>query len=257
MNTFIRFIERRLPTAVYSWLVKQKKCLANWPFVGFVRFGKLRQLTPISRVFGLNRGQSIDRYYIERFLNTHALEIHGHVLEIADNKYTCKFGGSHVTKSDVLHVLENNPQATIVADLTHADNISTNTFDCIICTQTLQFIYDVRSAICTLNRILKPGGILLVTVPGISQISQYDMDRWGEYWRFTTLSAKYLFEEIFGKSNVSVQAYGNVLVASSFLYGLAAEELTLKELNYNDQDYEMLISIRAVKSARHSKIASV
>jgi len=36
-------------------------------------------------------------------------------------------------------------------------------------TQTLHLIYDVRSAIRTLHRVLKPGGVLLATFPGISQ----------------------------------------------------------------------------------------
>jgi hypothetical protein len=33
-----------------------------------IRWSNLRQTTPISRVFGLDRGQAIDRYYIEAFL---------------------------------------------------------------------------------------------------------------------------------------------------------------------------------------------
>ena len=50
-------------------------------------------------------------------------------------------------------------------------------FDCIIFTQTLHFIYDVRLAIQTLHRILKPGGVLLATFPGISQIIPRQMGR--------------------------------------------------------------------------------
>jgi SAM-dependent methyltransferase len=190
-----------------------------------VRFGDLRRLKPISRVFGFDRGLCIDRYYIENFLAKHAEDIRGHVLEIGDDTYTRRFGGDRVARSDVLHVQEGNPKATIVADLTCADSIPSDTFDCIIFTQTLQFIYDVRAAIRHLYRILKPGGVLLATFPGISQISRYDMDRWGDYWRFTTLSARRLFEEVFPPGNVTVRAYGNVLAAVAFLHGLSAEEL--------------------------------
>jgi ubiquinone/menaquinone biosynthesis C-methylase UbiE len=122
-----------------------------------------------------------------------------------------------------------------------------STFDCIIFTQTLQYIYNVRAAVGTLYRILKPHGILLATLPGITQISRYDMDRWGEYWRFTSLSARRLFEEWFPSTEVMVHAYGNVLVATAFLQGLAVEELRKEELDYLDPDYEVLVTVRAAK----------
>jgi SAM-dependent methyltransferase len=236
-----------LPAPARHWLRAEFQRLTVRPPVGSVRFGDLRRLKPISRVFGFDRGLCIDRYYIENFLAKHAEDIRGHVLEIGDDTYTRRFGGDRVARSDVLHVQEGNPKATIVADLTCADSIPSDTFDCIIFTQTLQFIYDVRAAIRHLHRILKPGGVLLATFPGISQISRYDMDRWGDYWRFTTLSARMLFEEVFPSGNVTVRAYGNVLAAVAFLHGLSAEELRREELDYHDPDYELIITLRALK----------
>jgi SAM-dependent methyltransferase len=216
------------------------------PPVGQVDFGSLRRVNPISSQFGYDRGRPVDRYYIEDFLARHADDIQGRVLEIGDASYTREFGGKRVTVSDVLHVDEGNPQATIVADLTSADHIPSDTFDCIIFTQTLHFIYDVRSAIQTLYRILKPEGVLLATFPGISQIAR---DRWGEqqYWAFTHLSARRLFEETFPVSNVELEMHGNVLTAISFLQGLAAEELREQELKRRSPGYEVLITVRAVK----------
>src|SRR5207249_6393424 len=135
-------------------------------------------------------------------------------------------GGDRVTQSDVLDVSKDNLRATIIAELTCAEHVPSDLFDCIICTQTLLLIYDVRAAIRTLCRVLKPGGVLLVTVPGVShKISRYEMDHGGDYWRFTSLSAKRLFTEVFRAENVTVQTYGNVLTAISFLHGLAVEEL--------------------------------
>lgn len=221
------------------------RLLARQP-VGRVKFGSLRRVTPIGVEFGGDRGVPIDRYYIENFLAHRAEDIQGRVLEIEDNVYTRKYGGSSVEISDVLHVTEGNPQATIVADLTHADDVPSDAFDCIILTQTLQLIYDVRSAIRTLHRILKPGGVLLATFPGISQIEHnYKWGNW--YWAFTTQSARRLFEETFPASNVEVDAHGNVLAAASFLYGVEVEELSQAELDYRDPDYEFLITLRAVK----------
>jgi len=110
----------------------------------------------------------------------------------------------------------------------------------------MHLIYDLKKAVATLYRILKPGGTLLVTVPGISQVVTSD---WGDnwYWAFTNQSAKLLFSESFNKSNVHVENHGNVLAAIAFLHGIAVEELTKKELEYNDDQYQVLIAVRAVK----------
>jgi len=237
--------------SVPPWVRQQWERYIQGTAIGWVRFGSLRRLTPIGEVFGVKRGQSvdlcIDRYYIEDFLAQYAADIRGRVLEIADNLYTRRFGGVRVQHSDVLHAVPGNPQATIVADLTCADHIATGTFDCAIVTQTFQYIYDVRAAIGTLYRILKPGGVLLATCPGITQTSHYDRANWGEYWRFTTLSLHKLLTEVFPESCVTVRGYGNVLVAISFLHGLLVQELRRQELEYHDPEYELLITARAVK----------
>jgi SAM-dependent methyltransferase len=210
-------------------------------------FERLRTVKPISSCWGDDRGRCIDRYYIEGFLAAHRADIHGRTLEIQDDEYTRKFG-TGVTRADILHVVEGNPKATIVANLVDAPEVSSNAFDCVICTQTLFLIYDVRAAIATIFRILKPGGIVLVTVPGIAhKISRHDMDRWGDYWRFTSKSIRQLFSEYFPRENVHITVYGNVLSAIAFLHGLATEELSKEELDYLDPDFEVSIGVRAIK----------
>lgn len=238
-----------LPLEARQWLRSQQlKYWSQWPPVGWLQFGSLRRKKPISRIFGLERGLPVDRYYIEKFLSANNKDIHGRVLEIGDDKYTNKFGPSRVTKSDVLHVVKGNPKATIVADLTRADNIPSDTFDCIIITQTLQMIYDLRAALSHLYRILKPNGIILATSHGITKIARREgRDPWGEYWHLTTQSARLLFEEKFPAENIRVCSYGNVLTAIAFLHGLATEELRIDELDYLDPEYEVLITVRAVK----------
>lgn len=238
-----------LPAPVRVWLGARLYGQEYSPPPGWVRLGSLRRVTPISRVWGCDRGRPIDRYYIERYLSDHAADIHGNVLEIGDSRYTHCYGGDRVTKSDVLHVKEGNPEATIVADLSHAPEIPSNTFDCIIITQTLHLIYDVRATIQTLYRILKPKGVALVTFPGISQISHLAEKGWANswYWSFTTNSAHRLFEEVFPAENVEVAAHGNVLSAIAFLHGLGAGELCRKELDHYDPDYQLLITVKSVK----------
>ena len=238
-----------LPVEVRRWLrAKQQRYRLQWTRVGTVDFGSLRRVTPISPVFGLDRGLSVDRYYIERFLSAQASDIRGRVLEMGDDFYARKFGGDRVTKSDVLHVVDGNPLATIVADLTCADNIPSDTFDCIIFTQTLEMIYDARAAIRHLYRILKTGGVLLATSGGIKKIGRHEgVDPWSEYWHFTSQAVGRLFHETFPAASVRVGVYGNVLAAVAFLHGLAAEELRTEELDHLDTDYELLITVRAVK----------
>jgi len=207
----------------------------------------LRRLLHIGGVFGFDQGLSIDRYYIEQFLSTHVMDVQGHVLGVGDDTYTRRFGDDRVTRSDVLHKVEGNPNATLVADLTEANHIPPDTFDCIILPQTLQYIYELPAAVRTLYRILKPGGVVLATFPGIAYISRYDLEHWGEYWRLTSLSAKRLFGEIFPPENVEVQAYGNMLTATAFLCGLPAEGFRQSELEYHHPDFQVLITVRAVK----------
>ncbi len=214
------------------------------------RLKYLRRLQKVGSASGFDQGLCIDRYYIERFLSKNALDIHGHVLEIGDDTYTRMFGGGRVTGSDVLHRTEDNPNVTIVADLTSADHIPEDTFDCIILTQTLQYIYDLPTVVRTLYRILKPRGVILATCPGIAFISRYDLEHWGEYWRLTSMSAERLFEEIFPPENVEVQAYGNLLTTVGFLCGLSADGFRKEELDFHHPDFQLLITVRAVKPGK-------
>jgi len=241
-----RFLRVLLPFPIYRrW--RAMRGLDALPRIGKVDFGDLRRLSPLCREFGYSRGLPVDRHYIEKFLSEHGEEIHGRCLEIGDDSYTRQFGGNRVIQRDVLHVAEGNPLATFVGDLSNADHLPSNAFDCIILTQTLHLIFDLPDALRTIHRILKPGGVLLATVPGISQVS---VDEWAPtwYWSFTIHSAQRLFEERFGKEQIQIQALGNVLAATAFLNGVATQELRPDELDVIDPQYQLLITIRACKS---------
>lgn len=237
---------------IYRWCRDRKRRLdryTRWPPVGALDLGDLRRLSPISRSFGFDRGQPIDRYYIEKFLGRHAADIRGRVLEIGDSRYTRQFGSDRVTRSDVLHVNLRKPDVTIIADLTEAHHIPSDSFDCLIVTQTLQLIYEVKAAVATCHRILKPGGVMLATFPGLSRIARPSFgETWEDTWRFTKAGAERLFREVF-PGKVTVEAYGNVLAAIACLHGLAAEELRPAELEANDPDFEVLLAVRAAKTA--------
>lgn len=215
--------------------------------VGGVAFGDFRRLTPISVLWGYDRGLPIDRYYIERFLGEHAHDVRGDVLEVGDDTYTKRFGGGRVTRSDVLN-LDDVPGTTIQADLASAPHVPSGRFDCIVFTQTLQLIYDIRAAVATLHRILRPGGVLLATFPGITHTQD---GHWSAHWcwSLTPSSARRLFGEVFQEGALAVEGHGNVLAAVAFLHGLAAEELRPEELDFRTPAFDVTIAVRAVKPA--------
>ncbi|HUQ66667.1 MAG TPA: glycosyltransferase [Flavitalea sp.] len=216
------------------------------PPVGSIRKGDFNRVTPFSKEFGYDRGGPVDRYYIENFLEQNAPSIKGRILEIGDNEYTLKFGKSEVVKSDILHIDPSNSKATIIGDLSDAPQIADNTYDCIILTQTLHLIYNYMGALQTCFRVLKPGGVLLMTVPGITHIDQGEWkNNW--LWAFTSASVKRMIAEVFPKEP-EIDTYGNVFIASAFLYGMGVNEVKKQQLDHHDPHYQVIITAKATKT---------
>ncbi|CAN5771715.1 hypothetical protein BH18ACT2_BH18ACT2_11500 [soil metagenome] len=226
------------------------------PPKGFGRVGAMRRLRPVSEVWGYDRGTPVDRWYIQDFLRRFGQapgyatgDIHGRVLEVGGDQYATSLATSEgpgaTTSIDILHVTSANPKATIVGDLVTGEGIPSEAFDCVICTQTLHVLYDLPSAVRTLHRALRPGGVALVTVPGITRACTPDRDLWGDYWRLTSLAAGRLLGDVFGPEQVRVESYGNLLTAMAFLQGLAADELPSWQLQVHDPEYEVIVAIRA------------
>lgn len=247
---FWSMVKKNVPAFVRNWF--QKRSQPSWkknkaPRPGQIQMGDFRRTTPFSTDFGYDRGGPVDRYYIENFLQASSDRIHGRVLEIGDNEYTLRFGGERVTQSDILHIDNTNPKATFVGDLTNASHLPANSFDCIILTQTLHLIYNPKDALENCYRVLKPGGTLLLTVPGISHIHHGE---WGRIWMwsFTQVSISRMLKEVFKPEDVFVNTYGNVLVATAFLYAMGVSELTQKQLDKTDPQYQVIIVATATKT---------
>ena len=204
---------------------------------------------PISRRYGQDRGRPLDRVYIERFLAAHADDVRGRVLEIYEPTYTGWFGGDAVTRGDVLDAAADAPRATIHGDLQTGDGLPESAFDCFICTQTLSLVLDVPEALRQARRTLADGGVLLATVPGISHRPRAGGEEFPDLWRFTSVGLTRVAAAVFGAASVEVAAWGNVSVAAGFLYGLAEPDLDPALLDAVDPEYELLIGLRAVRSA--------
>lgn len=246
MSGINRTIKNTLKKVLPNKIVKSIQKVSYNQSLNRVNLGDLNRTTPFSTQFGYDRGGPVDRYYIENFLAENASLIKGRILEIGDNEYTLKYGSNKIEKSDILHIDDSNKKATFIGDLSNAPHLPSDTFDCIVLTQTLHLIYDYKAAIETCYRVLKPNGTLLLTVPGISHIAQ---DEWRKYWlwAFTNASMERIMQEHFPGNNVSINTYGNVLVASAFLYGMGLPEMKKEQMDYHDPHYQVIITVRATK----------
>lgn len=201
-----------------------------------------RELMPISKKHGFDRGTPIDRYYAEKFLEQHRDNIKGKVLEVGNRFYTKKFGGDKVEVSDILDIDPLNKRANIISDIRDLKEVKDDTYDCFVMTFVIGLIDDYDSALKEARRILKPGGVLLAVTDSSSSYNPKT-----DYWRFTPNSTTLVFGKAFGEENLKIKTYGNVLSGQYTWVGMAAEELSKKELDYHHPRYTTVIGIKAIK----------
>jgi SAM-dependent methyltransferase len=191
---------------------------------------------PLSRRFGLDRGRPVDRVYIERFLERHRADLRGRGVEIYEPTYLERYGAC-----SAIDVLDADPDATRATIRGDFGALPGAAFDCFVCTQTLQLIADPLTALRQARDALAPSGILLATVPGISQIAPGEA--FPDHARYTSHGLRALAAQVFDAPEV--QAHGNVRTAAAFLYGLSEQELDPAAFGHDDPAYELLVTLRA------------
>jgi SAM-dependent methyltransferase len=196
---------------------------------------------PYSRRYGTDRGTALDRIYIERFLAQHADAIHGEVLEVNDDNYTRMFGTSF--HAHVVDIRATNQHATLIADLCEPHSLPRAQYDCVILTQTLQFLRDPAGALANIGASLVPGGVALITVPSLSRLDLADLD----YWRWTPLGLETLCRQALPDADVSVCAFGNAGVGAAFFVGLSAENVGRRLLGRDDPKFPVVTCARVDK----------
>src|SRR4029453_6760318 len=147
----------------------------------------------------------------------HADDVRGACLEVLNSNYTDRFGATRVNRRDVLDINPANTNATVIADLGEANSLPEHRFDCVIFTQTLHLIPDMRVALSNVWRAVAPGGVLLLTVPALGRHDArrgFDHDR----WRVTETGLQVLLADLHGGS-ANITSYGNVLSCAAFLFG--------------------------------------
>jgi SAM-dependent methyltransferase len=206
------------------------------------RWGNLRRVTPLSDHYGFDRGTPVDRFYLERFLGAEAAAITGRVLEIQVPAYTRRFGRG-VTEA---HTLDIEPRfsPTYLCDLARADAVvPSGAYDCVLLPNTLQHLRDLEPALANALRILKPGGTLLASAAGLMRLT----DAGADFWRLSAEGWRIVAGRVWPGCHVEVRASGNCLAAVAAMYGLAVEELTREELEFEDDRFPVLVTVRCVK----------
>lgn len=241
----IRAAFARLPHPVRHRVRLARRRVARWErgrrIARPVRWGSLRRTRPVSTDFGFDRGTPVDRIYLDRFFAEHTADIRGAVLEVGGPAFSGPHGHD-VTSTDILDIDAMNPRVTIVGDLSVPGVLPAEAFDCAVVPQTLQYVADPRGAIENLVGALRPGGVLLLTLPVIAQIDHGApaVDR----WRVTPTGLRDLLGRWCPDAEVTVTSVGNVLTATAFLQGIAAEELRPEEFDVTDPIYPMLAMAR-------------
>jgi glycosyltransferase involved in cell wall biosynthesis/SAM-dependent methyltransferase len=228
--------DRLVPSVVRRWVGLRACGRRRSPPPGWLHYGNLRRLTPISAASALDRGTPVDRYYVARFLAAHRADIRGRVLEVGNGTH-----GARPDGDDRVAQWETHPT------MTQAARAEASSFDCVILADVLTAEWDVREAVRRSADALAPGGVILATLPAIVGPEQDGASPSHRFWRFTALSARRLFEEHFDPASLTVEVHGNVLAGMAVLHGISAEELDPRELEHADPDYATLIGVRAVK----------
>ena len=202
-----------------------------------VRWGSLRRVRPFSRHYGWDRGDPVDRWYIDGFIARHADALRGDVLEVRQPDYARRFS-ERVSDLHIVDIDPTNRQATLIADLTDPHSLPESRYDCAVITQTLQFLGDVPAALANLRRALRPGGTLLVTVPCLGKVDHEAPA--SDCWRWMPAGLARLLRDSFPGENVQVEGRGNVLAGVAFLMGIAQQELRASDLACEDPSFPLV-----------------
>jgi SAM-dependent methyltransferase len=221
------------------------------PLVRRLRCVQLRRLRPLSD--GRLRGTPIVRYYWSQFLGKHRSDVSGRGLEIGTTETIRLYGGNRLTGADAIDLAPHSPAINVVADLTDADEILADTYDCFVNQFTMHLIFDLESALYHSLRILKPRGVLLVNFPCVEYSFARGLDMGtGEplfvFWQFTQLHVENLLRRTgLNGDDFELELVGNLFTRVAYQMNMSAEELTHEELAHIDTGHPLLICARVIK----------
>lgn len=243
-RTFVGGILRQWRSA---WL-----SLRALPVVRTLRGNALRRLWPLDD--GRERGQPVIRHYWETFLNDHQADVRGDCLEIGSTQTLRRVGGDRLGRADAIDLVARNG-VTVVADLSRADALSGNAYDCFVVPFTMHLIYDLDAAMHHALRLLKPGGVLLVNFPCVDYYFANGLDMGTGrplfvFWWFTPIQVENLLRRAgLSAEDFALTISGNLFTRVAHQMNMPVEELTAEERSHDDAGHPLLISVRIVKPA--------
>lgn len=235
----------RLRARGWAWTLRRL------PVVRQLRGLQMRRLRPLGN--GRQRGTPVVRYYWARFLHQHRSDIRGTALEIGTTFTLREYGGDAVTRADAIDLAAHNPEITAVADLTRADALPADQYDCFINQFSMHLIYDLDAALYHSIRMLKPGGVLLVNFPCVDYYFPSGLDMatgrpMFMYWWFTPIQVENLLRRAgLSSPDYTMEIFGNLFSRIAYQMNLPAEELARHELDHADPGHPLLICVRVVK----------
>jgi len=231
--------------------VKQGNHWQSWPLIRHLRTLRYRRLMPLGG--GKSEGLSTIRYYWADFLERQRQDIRGRALEIGETTTIRAYGGDALTQADALDLAAHSPEVRVVADLSRADHVPGEMYDCFVNQFTTCVLYDIQAALYHAIRLLKPGGVLLINFWCVDFYFHRGLDMgtgaplYMHHW-FTPIGVHDLFQRLnLTEADYHVTTYGNLLTRMAFLLNIPAREYTPAELEHNDPGQPLLICVRAVR----------
>ena len=111
-----------------------------------------------------------------------------------------------VERYDGVDLWPRSDKVTFAGDVQTLTMVPDSTYDSAICIEVLEHVPEPGRALATISRILKPGGVVVITVPHLSRLHDLPHD----YYRFTEYGLRYLLSQN-GLEVVSIEAKGGLL----------------------------------------------
>ncbi|MCX7804245.1 MAG: class I SAM-dependent methyltransferase [Planctomycetota bacterium] len=166
-------------------------------------------------------GRTIRRRLLDSALAAHARLMRGRVIDLGGKKVG-KRGGFRPPSDGVLcwHYVNTDPatEPDFLADIARVP-VGDGGYDVAICTETLEHVKDVEAAASEIHRLLRPGGLALISVPFMFPIHA-DPD---DYHRFTESGIRSLLGRF---SRVEIEPMGGFLEAVALQFDLARRRLS-------------------------------